>query len=204
MTALLFTILGVGLGAYLSTFPAEIVRASGLLLIGGSTAGLIIWSFYEYGMPKMGPAILALVGVGFIIGASAWHIQLSNAQAQPQQTQPGVNIIGNGNIFAPNQSGGTNTINNNYAPKPRILSDEQKKQFLEKIPKTKTVTVGCNFGDVEAYNYASLIWGFLKSQGFKVGDGFIQYTVPASGPLVINWNEGSADGPVQITVGKNE
>jgi hypothetical protein len=86
MVAFLLTLLGVGLGAYMSTFPTEVIRGFGLLLIGASVTGLIIWSIYEYGMPKMGPSILALIGIVFLIGAFAWHVQLSQSQLNPPRT----------------------------------------------------------------------------------------------------------------------
>lgn len=115
---------------------------------------------------------------------------------------PALPIDNRGGIFNAGPNSGTQTVIN-AVPQPRVLDDALKQKLLASIPNGKPVTVGCDMGDREAINYASSIWSFLKASGYNVGTDIIQYSVPADGPLVINWNKQSVEAPVQITVGKN-
>jgi hypothetical protein len=69
--AVLIAIFVLGAGAYLSTFPTEIIREFGLLLMGGSLIGLVIWFAWE----KISPATWTPDGKingGYLACAKVW------------------------------------------------------------------------------------------------------------------------------------
>jgi hypothetical protein len=51
--AVLVAALFFGLGAYLSTFPTEIIRYAGLLVIAASIIGLAVWFWWGYRRPRV-------------------------------------------------------------------------------------------------------------------------------------------------------
>lgn len=61
--AVLLAIFILGLGAYLSTFPAEIVRLIGILLMGASIVGLFIWFSWGHVGKVAGGKLQAAIGV---------------------------------------------------------------------------------------------------------------------------------------------
>ena len=63
--AVLLALFGLGAGAYLNTFPAEIIRGIGLILMAAAIFGIIIWFAIERGnkiVNTFGPWILIIGG----------------------------------------------------------------------------------------------------------------------------------------------
>ncbi len=116
--------------------------------------------------------------------AAKAHDPRKPAQASPPPT---INAPGNqGVVIGGNMTGGT--INQGGKPN-RSLNAAFQSELTARIPKAKQVVVGCDWGDAEAYRYATAIWEFLASRGYNVGNGITQYSVPADGPLIVSWGE---------------
>jgi hypothetical protein len=56
----------LGAGAYLSTYPIEVIRVVGIVLMAASLWGLIVWFLWER-RPKAVPAILLYSGITFAV-----------------------------------------------------------------------------------------------------------------------------------------
>jgi len=74
--AVLLALFILGLGAYLSTFPVEIVRLIGLLLMGASIVGLVIWFSWgrvtaTWARAAIGTLMLCTILIGGYV-ASHW------------------------------------------------------------------------------------------------------------------------------------
>jgi hypothetical protein len=78
----------LGAGAYLSTFPAEVIRAAGIALMVASLWGLIVWFLWER-RPRAVPIILLYGGICFavlaIISLAGWYFW-PLSPAQPAET----------------------------------------------------------------------------------------------------------------------
>ncbi len=132
--AILVTALGVGAGAYLGTFPADIVRGIGAALVELSIAGLVLWLFWNHRGLKMGPVVLIaigalILGVGIVwywldgAGKTAPTKDVTASLTPPVSVSaaiPPPQVAAGATITSTNQSGGqtAQTIINNNADRP--------------------------------------------------------------------------------------
>jgi hypothetical protein len=99
------------------------------------------------------------------------------------------------------QSGGITAGSVNLGPQQRVLTDEMKRQLLDKVPKDKPVSIMAVLGDSEAVIFATDIFSFMNANGFKMSDGGISqgvFTAPVTGTQVQ-----LADDKTSIVVGAN-
>lgn len=79
----------LGAGAYLSTYPVDVIRAVGIALMAAGLWGLIIWFLWER-RPKMIPSVLLFGGITFAalaVGSlSAWYFW-SNSETLQEQNE---------------------------------------------------------------------------------------------------------------------
>src|SRR5258708_10610397 len=72
--AALLAVLGLGAGAYLSTFPAQFIRGCGVLLMATAAFGLLLWFAWDHRKPAiasyflMAGAIFAALSILSVIG----------------------------------------------------------------------------------------------------------------------------------------
>lgn len=96
--AVLVAALFFGLGAYLSTFPTEIVRLAGLLVIAASIIGLAAWFWWGYRRPKLSAALVmigtALITIGAIVGlVGAFMIDKESTARLVEKSSPLDNTV---------------------------------------------------------------------------------------------------------------
>ena len=87
------------------------------------------------------------------------------------------------NINSFNQSGGITAHTVNISPQRRQLDQATKDQIIREIPKSASIQVTSVMGDGEAFNYATEILNFLKSNNYLNVDGVNQgvYSQPVFG-----------------------
>jgi hypothetical protein len=85
------------------------------------------------------------------------------------------------------QSGGITAGAVNLGPQQRVLTDDMKRQLLDKVPKEKPVTITAVLGDGEAFAFATDLFSFMKANGFKMAENGISqaiFTAPVTGTSV--------------------
>ncbi len=67
--SVLLALLTLGAGAYLSTFPAQITRIIGIILMVAAVCGLALWFAWEYRRPAMTGYLLIATVVFAVLSA---------------------------------------------------------------------------------------------------------------------------------------
>jgi hypothetical protein len=129
--AILITALGVGAGAYLGTFPADIVRGIGAALVELSVVGLALWLLWNHRGVKMGPVVFIVIGALILGVGIVWYWIDGAGKTEPTKAVtapltapasisaavPPPQVASGTTIASTNQSGGqtAQTIINNNA-----------------------------------------------------------------------------------------
>jgi hypothetical protein len=79
--AVLLALLCLGAGAYLSTFPTDVIRGLGIALMLGATIGLVIWFVWERKI-RMNSALLISVGsIGLLVSLGVLYLGITRLLA---------------------------------------------------------------------------------------------------------------------------
>ena len=149
-------------------------------------------------IPMLFPSIETSTGY-FILAVCAGALALGGMlYFWPSQTVEPNLTGGNFSIRTGEVSGSFNHIGHEFhRPPQRYVDDILRGEIADKIPRDKTVAVNWAGGDQEAEKFGLDIEAYLKSEGFTVEEGAVEFgsTIPV--PLRLN-----LDGArTEITVG---